>query len=994
MYKKTLLSLAIASTLTLTGCLDSGKDGKNGDPDYKITNPVTDGKVFPVFNPVTSALPIPNDLIFDSEQADGTFGVTPDPTNPAITALNELSGASLVAPIDIQMSGFIDASTVNATEVIISDGKPIPNPAQTVFLLELEYASGDPLTGLSGKEVPTVWNAVRFGAASFASSPGAETGAAATIYSSDGNPATGAAEAGADLVALATAPAYEAKVQEFDGTSFIRIHPMKPLDPRKRYVVVISDGVKDAQGESVIQSTSYANITDETQALGSASLQPVRDIMNGLWEKTAEGYFSSVANLVRPTAPLSADNIAMSYSFMTSEDHAVSYYIAQPAFWVEDRLEDSVKNAAVQEALAAGGTDFTAMYTATQTAYMTWLPSSLNPALAGCDAAPAGESRFTCASTNLVAALEAGTLGVTVNFPDPEAVTTTFGTPKDAVATSALIGATGVPAGLVSVVEGTMTIPYYLGVPNGSDGSPLSTSNWVADDALATQLNAVFAGKLTIPQADASVTTAVNYIFPFPKKTADVTIPVLGIFPTTPAGMMTPTIFQHGITTDRSAVLAYGANMVAGAKGAGSDIAIIAIDQPLHGIAPVSDVERLELAQTLLTVGGGDVNNAQAVVDGTLSTGIILQLEPSCPGITITDPTDPTQIQTAIGQVVLGGVCDGLGFDAVLGAEPSVVVGTSLVLESTVENSGSTIAGLAPTANERHFDFTADASSQPTPMIFDDVNAFGSSGSLFINLSNFLASRDNLRQQVLDLLTLRLSLDTVDLNGGGADLDDTTAFFIGHSLGTVDGIPFVAVANDTSTTDDDFTAANLLTPGGGVVRLIENSPSFAPTVLAGLQAAAGLVQGDADLEKFFNILQATVDSADSVNFMGAYASDEDNYKVLLSEVIGDTTIPNSAYPEANFGSASPSPTAGTEPLIALAGATNLLDATVVAADTYVLGQNVVRYTEGFHGTPVYPSTGTDAEKAVFAAMIGQSTSMVTTGGLYVKAADPAAVIKP
>jgi len=976
MYKKTLLSLAVASTLTLTGCLDSGDSGGNGDPDYKISNPVTDGKVFPVFNPVTSELPIPNDLIFDTTQADGTFGVTPDPTNPAITALNELSGASLIAPIDIKMSGFIDASTVNGTEVIISDGAPIPNPAQTVFLLELEYASGDPLTGLSGKEIPTVWNAVRFGAASYASNPGAETGAAAAIYASDGTPATGAAEAGADLVALASAPAYEAIVQEFDGTSFIRINPMRPLDPRKRYVVVISDGVKDAQGESVIQSTSYANITDETQALGSGSLQPVRDIMNGLWETTAEGYFSAVANLVRPTAPLSADNIAMSYSFMTSDDGAVPFYFANPNYWITDRVTDLVKNGAAAAALEGGATDFSTIYTAVQTAYMSWLPSTLHPALAGCDAAGAGEARFDCAGTALYGALEAGSLGFTVNFPNPEATTPTFdtSTARDALQASALMSplatAGSWPDNFVTVVDGTITVPYYLGTPNGADGSPLVTNSWVADDVLATQLNTVFADAgLVIPQADSSLSTAVNYIFPFPKKTADVTIPVLGMYPTgatLDSGSIASVMFQHGIQTDRSAALSYGVSMVAGAKANGVDLAVIAIDQPLHGISPSSNAERLTLAETLLTAGGSDAANAQAVVDGTLSTGLLQQIDAVCTAITV-DFNDPTSIANNK-LAVAGGACDA----EVGGADNgSTAMKTALVLESTVANTGSTVAGIAPTANERHFDFTADAAKQPIPMDFDPASAVGSSGSLFINLSNFLTSRDNLRQHISDLLTVRLSLANIDIDDSGTpDLSGTNTYYIGHSLGSVNGIPFAAIANDNAATE--FVAVNMLTPGGGIVRLLENSPTFAPSILEGLQAAAGLTQGDADLESFFNILQATLDSTDAVNYATEFA--DNDYKILLSEVIGDTYIPNSAHPTAAFGSASPSPTAGTEPLIALTEA-------ISTSSTSALTQNAVRYTEGFHTTPVYPASNTAEESAAFAEMVGQSASVVISGTL-------------
>ena len=100
MFKKTLISLAVASSLGLTGCFESGETGANANPDYKISNPDIDGKTWPLFNPVTGELPIPNDLIFQGDdletvgvnEADGTFSVAN--TKPPVTAaLNRLSGA-------------------------------------------------------------------------------------------------------------------------------------------------------------------------------------------------------------------------------------------------------------------------------------------------------------------------------------------------------------------------------------------------------------------------------------------------------------------------------------------------------------------------------------------------------------------------------------------------------------------------------------------------------------------------------------------------------------------------------------------------------------------------------------------------------------------------------------------------------------------------------------------------------------------------------------
>ena len=145
MYKKRILGLAIASALVLTGC-------DTNDPDIASAGAVTPDNtpapvvgVFPVFSPATGALPIPNDLIFDQAAGDGSFGVD-DTAPPVTTALNGLSGASTVAPIDIALSGLVMDSTVDGAPFLPDN--VTPNPNQTVFLLELAYASGSPVQGL------------------------------------------------------------------------------------------------------------------------------------------------------------------------------------------------------------------------------------------------------------------------------------------------------------------------------------------------------------------------------------------------------------------------------------------------------------------------------------------------------------------------------------------------------------------------------------------------------------------------------------------------------------------------------------------------------------------------------------------------------------------------------------------------------------------------------------------------------------------------------
>ena len=141
MYKKSILSVTIASSLMLTGCFENNKlDDENAGALTEPPVTSTSGSAYPEFSPAVSALPIPNDLIFDSVASDGTF-LVPDSSPPVTTALNQLSGASTVAPIDVKiLSGEIDEATL----------------AGNVFLLELDYASGSPVQGLSLGEPPTV----------------------------------------------------------------------------------------------------------------------------------------------------------------------------------------------------------------------------------------------------------------------------------------------------------------------------------------------------------------------------------------------------------------------------------------------------------------------------------------------------------------------------------------------------------------------------------------------------------------------------------------------------------------------------------------------------------------------------------------------------------------------------------------------------------------------------------------------------------------------
>ncbi|MGP4844334.1 hypothetical protein ACTXGQ_09405 [Marinobacter sp. 1Y8] len=902
MFKKTLLALAVASSVGLTGCLDDGSSGKNANPDYKISNPDFDGKTWPIFNPLASKLPIPNDLIFDRTQADGTFGVA-DSSPPVTTALNELSGASTVAPAVIQFNGLIDPATVIA--------------GKTVFLIQLEYASGDPVQGLGIQEPPTV---------------------------------SGLANVRAD-------------VETLDGQSAIRILPLEPLTPRKRYIAVVTNDIKDINGDNVVASPSYQSLTVDGGPTGNVKLDPVQALINGLWEPSIQGALG-----------LTDDKIALSYSFTTSGDKKVLQYIAEPASWFSDQIAGFVKLSATKQAMQAELKTYTDIKPVVDNALNTF-PASLPPnpssplnALFGaggpCEI-PAqvlpGQDAVDCVgvalATQFRADLPTPLPGINRNVPDGSGgYTNGFNVDATSVQPAGLLSAVAgsVDAtGAVLAAQGSISLPYYLGTTPGeiAGGGALS---WVADDALATKLNTVFSSLgVSLPQADPSRTTAVNYIFPFPKLRSTQDVPFLALYPKNGATPIKGVVmYQHGITTDRSAALSFGTALAA------QGYAVIAIDQPLHGIAPFAASAQSPLAIQLLMAGGATQAEAEA-------------LAPLVVG------GDTANLAAALA----GGTA----------TQASTLKATSLI--NTVANPGSTIPGMAPRANERHFNTYANASNQPAAMVFDPTNpkGVGGSGSLYINLQNFLNARDNNRQSVVDQMNVRTTLFGVPpsvpgltlptpIAAGGDDTDvvvtaATPVYFAGHSLGTITGLPFVASTNRNQIDDTIFTAADgstsipsnfndikatsLLTPGGGIVRLLENSPAFAPKILLGLQQS-GLSQGDANLETYFNVLQAALDTADPINFVDGYADTEitslDPATVLLSEVKGDSVIPNAAD-EATWGVPPLKATIpGSATGLPVSVTVDSFNAPLAGTEPLTLGMfTLTPYTDGTHGTPVSTS---------------------------------------
>lgn len=925
MFKKTLISLAVASSVGLTGCFGGADTGANANPEYKISNPDFTGKTWPIFNPLTSELPVPSDLQFEQgANADGTFSGSS--ANAITNALDYMDGSSTTAQFDIKLNASIDPDSVDATPVILNNGAPAPNPNQNVFVLSLDFPGGDSLLNNSSYYTSLIADLVESGdispAPSRTSFPGEtptfKLGLAfqelQTAVQNFGPTSTEAATAASKVLAFNNE--YRAEVVSLDGgtNNVLRITPLKPLNPKTKYLVVVTNEVTDDNGDPIVASPSYQNISDPAQPLGNSALAPVRAAI-GSWEALAGGYFNALTNGGRGSDPLTADDLALSLTFTTGGTKDVLEAAASPAQFFYKSALVTTRQEAIAKYLAANADSFedmtpTEQYIALATA-------------AGTAVATVGDANIRTGASNT----ETNLAGAGADFSNPEPRTITPFEPTRIQASVAL----GTSAKPGTIFQAGINLPYYLGIPTASDPSALN-STWEASTTVGGIIDAGAGNDAgTTPPSD-----KVTFRYPFAKQKGTVFAPLMISVPDEPTcGASKPydvVIYQHGIFGNRSHSLALG-NQLGAAPGC---YVTVAMDLPLHGIAP------------------------------KLATGSV-------------DPALPFSVD--------------------------------------VTQSGGTFTESALPMNERHFGWGQTASGTPTRMQYatDAANAVGSSAQFFLNLSNLPAARDNNRQGVVDLMNLNASLvnlNGIDLDnvGGAGDVDVTgtsKVYYVGHSLGGILGTTFVALANDAAqaTTIGNsnivpISAAAFVTPGAGIAKLLENSPSIGSTVLAGL-AKAGLTQGTSNLELFLNVAQGSLDSAEPHNFVSSLLSS--NSKVYLNEIYGDgstkttqdQTIPiaaDTAYAgqySAPLGAALPAPLAGTEPLIAQLEADTRTGNGATTENT-----NVVRFTSGTHTTIIQPST--TEGPAVFADMAANIGSFFSTdggainfnNGAYVKQNEP------
>jgi hypothetical protein len=213
------------------------------------------------------------------------------------------------------------------------------------------------------------------------------------------------------------------------------------------------------------------------------------------------------------------------------------------------------------------------------------------------------------------------------------------------------------------------------------------------------------------------------------------------------------------------------------------------------------------------------------------------------------------------------------------------------------------------------------------------------SGQHFINLTNTLTSRDNLRQAVANLIALTRAVPTLDLDGNPAtdNIDETRIHFFGWSLGGIVGSAFAGTPGATP-----IQSVSLFAAGCGIMETLRQSPGYSPILNNGL-AAAGIPTNTSLYYEFVHAAQAAAESGDGCNYAANWVAKPTLMQMIQGTPGDPTKPPDRAVPNSS-----------TLRLAGLLGLPTITTTTANAAGVRAL----TRFTEGGHGTIALPITGT------------------------------------
>ncbi|MCB2385359.1 Ig-like domain-containing protein [Thalassolituus alkanivorans] len=790
MVKKTLLSLAIAATTAgLAGCNISSVEKHNNEVD---STPVDAGKpgvaparVAPIFNPARAELPLATDFLL-SGSTDGTLvyakgdvdiivdGATNPAYNPVFDAISDLDGFSTTGQLLIPFTGSLTAGD-------LSGG--------AAFLVPLNYVGGPKLGTLDAA-----------------------------------NPF--------DLTKLAKTAVKADVISFVDGdkeNSVVRISPTTPLANNTRYLVVLTNQIKDAAGKATQMPSQYKYIIGDEDLLSSA-LAGARTAAKG-WMELAKGYVSQV---------LSGDisTITLAYTFTTGGTVEVLSTMAAPGN-ADAALASSVP------AMFQNYMNTTQDDAATQVATLT---------------AAVGDSA--------TAQTIYGGHQLLSELPAPAPRATDF---SSAVGVSMATVLTG---GTTTMYTGSIDLPYYSKAPIGAysdDGVVLNPENndnyvcadtsnavcaaikgsaanvvlgqWESDENVISTLKESTGSTPEEAAAFKAPSENVTNLFPFAKESGKVKAPVLVVEPEVgcakPATGWKTVIFQHGIMGNRMQAIA-----VADQLGKSPYcFATVAIDLPMHGLMPKDKVSSGAYA-------GAPFNGALPLM------AAVAESAGGTPVMTFAGLPAATQQQIISGETIKQ---RHFGLTADASSKPTAATGAD------TDQSGSlyiTFLHLQATRDNNR-QAVMDLLNLNASLPFMDLDGDGN-GGLANTAPDF--DKDNIYFAGISLGSI-IGTQFVAVNNTNTSAANTAG---NGALNRIQSAVFAV-------------------PGGGLPKLLENSQYFGPTILDGL-SNNGLVRGSADFESLMYVYQSTVDSADPINFGGLMQLSQTPYTLI--ESIGDTVIPN------------------------------------------------------------------------------------------------------
>lgn len=445
--------------------------GCGGGNDKQKAPPPNNAEAFvagthPRFDPVISDLPFNTDLIFAKAAAsDGTADVG-TPSDTVRATLNGLDGFSTSAFFDVMIDGSVDAATVL--------------PMKSVFLLELNTGGKDAL-----------------------------------------NPA--------NIVGISGAASFDTRVVSLDGgtNNVIRLRPLVPLKAKTKYLVFLTNDIKDTSGKALTRSWTYNALHDSSYTL-MESLVPVRAAIVG-WETLASGFLVATTGA---TSAAAIDKLVLTYTFTTTDPQATLMAMAAP------------RAALASTQIAAGVAPATAV---------------------------AGVSQLEAA----------GLLSTPKQRPLKVSVLT--GIDMGLLSAGALAGNVG------KLYTGYIKLPYYQTAPGTLPFGTFLTRNWTPDLNLAKAINATVPADVDKTTYNSTYRYPFAAKTADESVPLQVTLPQTGWVPgyagSASCGQIYAAsgypvvIYVHGITSDRTSGLALAHTL------ASRCIATVAIDLPLHGVA-------------------------------------------------------------------------------------------------------------------------------------------------------------------------------------------------------------------------------------------------------------------------------------------------------------------------------------------------------------------------------------------------------------------------